>query len=284
MKEGAVFRVYIVVVMLALAASACIGKFRDPSGVSKLDPPAAAVPRTYFGMHFHRADRGTVWPAGRFGSWRLWDADVLWKDIQPTPEKWDWRRLDAYITLAEKAGIDVIIPLAMPPGWASARPAEKGAYGNGSSAEPRDFNAWTSYVRAVAERYKGRVRWYEVWNEVNEPGYFTGTVQKMIELTREANRILKEVDSANRILAPSTVGHHGWFEKFLAAGGGRFVDVITYHFYVTSEAPEAMLPTVLKVRDLMVRYGVGDKPLWNTETGWLIANAGAKRGKRSTTS
>ena len=44
MKEGAIFRRGMVVVMLALAVTACIGKFRDASGVSNLEPPANAIP------------------------------------------------------------------------------------------------------------------------------------------------------------------------------------------------------------------------------------------------
>jgi Glycosyl hydrolases family 39 len=260
-------------VSLGLAMCGCLQRSSELKPVNTLEAPAKSISRDYFGMHFHRADRGTVWPTGHFGSWRLWDADVLWRDLQPAVGEWNWRRLDTYIKLAERAGVDVIIPLAMPPRWASARPDDKGSYGPGSSAEPKDFNAWTAYVRAVAERYKGRVRWYEIWNEVNEPDFFTGTLDKMIELTSEAQRVLKEVDSENRLLSPSTVGHYRWFERFLQSGGARFVDVVTYHFYVPSEGPEAMLPTVHKVRELMRRHGVADKPLWNTETGWLIANA-----------
>ena len=36
--------------------------------------------------------------------------------------------------------------------------------------------------------------------------------------------------------------------------------------------PEAMLGIVRAVRQVMVKNGVNEKPLWNTETGWLIAN------------
>jgi hypothetical protein len=37
--------------------------------------------------------------------------------------------------------------------------------------------------------------------------------------------------------------------------------------------PEMMLPLITEVRDIMSRYGVDDKPLWNTETGWYIVGS-----------
>jgi hypothetical protein len=54
----------------------------------------------------------------------------------------------------------------------------------------------------------------------------------------------------------------------LSKGGGQFVDVIGYHFYVTPRPPEEMVPLIRQVRQIMLDNGAGDKPLWNTESGW----------------
>ena len=45
------------------------------------DPVEPRVP--YIGLHLHRADQGTAWPAAGFGSWRLWDANVAWPNLEP---------------------------------------------------------------------------------------------------------------------------------------------------------------------------------------------------------
>ena len=63
-----------------------------------------------------------------------------------------------------------------------------------------------------------------------------------------------------------------WLEAFLSAGGGGYTDVTGYHFYVSPQPPEAMAPLIDSVRALIARHGLGARPLWNTETGWFIAD------------
>jgi len=96
----------------------------------------------------------------------------------------------------------------------------------------------------------------------------------MVNLVRVASQELKGVDSSNQVISPSAVADVGvpWFEEFLRKGGGQYVDAIGFHFYVGSQPPEAMIPLIAKVRAVMAQYGVRDKPLWNTETGWPIEN------------
>lgn len=243
------------------------------STASAVVPDAAqAVPDSYFGMHIHRADAGTAWPAARFGSWRLWDAYAGWPDIEPERGKWDFRRLDKYLAMAQLTGVEILLPLGRTPRWASSRPDEKSSYGPGQAAEPANLDNWRDYVRTVGLRYKGRIRAYEIWNEPNEAGFFSGGPEKLLALQREAYHILKEVDPANVLVMPAAVHAYKWLEDYLALGGGQYADVIGYHFYVPKEAPEAMVREIKVVRSLMRKYGVGDKSLWNTETGWWIAN------------
>jgi len=93
-----------------------------------LQPPAGAIPATYFGLHIHRATTTTPWPVIPFGAWRLWDAGVSWSDLEPRNSNWDFRLLDQYVTLAQKHNVDLLLPLGFTPTWASARPNEISSY------------------------------------------------------------------------------------------------------------------------------------------------------------
>jgi hypothetical protein len=131
---------------------------------------------------------------------------------------------------------------------------------------------WRNFVRTVATRYKGRIRKWEIWNEPNRPQSWTGTVDQMVDLTREAYTILKSVDPGNTVVSPAPTGTYGlkFFDAFLGKGGGRFADAIGYHFYVDKDAPpEAMIALISSVRSTMEKYGLSAKPQWNTEAGWL---------------
>lgn len=230
----------------------------------------------FFGMHIHRADGGTAWPSARFGSWRLWDAYVAWPNLEPRRGQWDFSRLDRYVAFGERFGIDILLPLGLSPTWASARPTEKSSYQPGNAAEPADMENWRRYVRTVAERYKGRVRHYDIWNEVNETGFFSGTMPKMVELTCAAQHVLREVSPDNRVVSPSMIGagsEPAKFEEFLRLGGKSCIDIVGYHFYVPHREPEEIVDLVTRVQQLMARQGVGGLPVWNTESGWWMANS-----------
>ncbi|MBF0231576.1 MAG: cellulase family glycosylhydrolase [Desulfamplus sp.] len=226
----------------------------------------------YFGLHIHRATAGSPWPWFNFGSWRLWDTYVGWPELEPEKGKWDFRRLDAYVEMAERAGVDVLLPLGRTPRWASVRPDESSAYGPGQAAEPFNLADWRNYVRAVALRYKGRIYQYEVWNEPNLPLFFTGNQETLLRLQKDAYQTLKEIDPANILVMPAASTDKQWLDEYLALGGGMYADVIGFHFYAPKQIPEVLVEDIRAVISLMECHGVGSKPLWNTESGWRIAN------------
>ncbi len=227
----------------------------------------------FFGLHIHR-DGVIPWPVAPFGTWRLWDANVVWPWLEPKRDEWHFERLDALLGLAEQHHVEILLPLGRSPTWASTRPTDPPVWVPGYAAEPKDIEDWRHYVRTVATRYKGRVHYYEIWNEPNARAFYTGTVEAMVKLVRVASHELKEVDSSNQVVSPSPVDDVGisWLEEFLRKGGGQYVDIIGFHFYVVTRRPEAALPLIGKVRAIVAQYGASDKPLWNTEAGWFIEN------------
>lgn len=273
--------------MALVAISAlCVPVVSCPSGpeVTRLNVQGGrgAVTDVYFGMHFHRVVHATrdasftTWPSVQVGSWRLWDAGVSWPALEPAAGDWDFSRLDRCVALAESGKVELLLPLGLSPRWASSRPAEPSSYSLGNASEPRDFELWKAYVRRVAERYKGRISHYEIWNEPNFRAFFSGDVERMVRLAEGAYRVLKAVDSTIIVVSPAPAGKNGlaWFRSYLERGGGKWADVIGYHFYVAQdETPEDMSRLISDVQSIMREFNYERKPLWNTETGWLIATS-----------
>jgi len=238
----------------------------------------------YFGLHIHRADNGTAWPKSSFGSWRLWDAYVQWTHLQPTKETWNFTKLDLDVAMAKINKVSILLPLGLSPQWASSRPNEESGYGRGNAAEPTSIEDWRSYVRTVGIRYKNRINAYEIWNEPNDKVFFSGTTSKLVELTCVAYLTLKAIDASIIVVSPAYTGEEniGKLEEFLAMGGGKCIDVVSYHLYVTPSPPEAIPSLVERIRQAMKRQGLEHLPLWNTETGWEIKNTdGTPEGKPS---
>ena len=248
----------------------------EPSVVG--NPSHEPIPPSYFSMNilFHPLNH-VPWPSVPLGGWRT--SHAAWADLQPERGRWYFDLLDKYATWSQDHHLEILMPLAYTPRWASSNPdaATDVEVGNppGLSGPPRDMEDWRVFVRTVATRYKGRIHDWEIWNEPNRPQSWTGSVDTMVEMTREASKILKEVDPENRVVSPAPTGIYGlpFLDKFLSKGGGQYVDAIGYHFYVGHEdPPEAMLSLIDKVKATMQRYGLANKPIWNTEAGWLGPN------------
>lgn len=230
---------------------------------------------TYFGMHMHRVDAGSPWPPFAFGAWRLWDAYVAWPQLQPERDRWHFGRLDRYVELATANRVEIVLTLGLTPAWASARPTETSGYRPGNAAEPLMPGDWRRYVQTVAERYKGRIRHYEIWNEPSDKKFFTGTPELLAELIRDASIILKRVDPANQVVSPGNAGggrHLTYLDQLLSKGVKEHIDIVGYHFYAPNDYPEAMVPLIRAVKQIMAKHDIANKPLWNTETGWWIEN------------
>ena len=240
---------------------------------TNLEPPQSTIPDAFFGMHIHgiavpRPYTGklTAWPSVKVGSWRLLDAYVKWSDLEPQPGKWEFQRLDKYVDVAQQHSVDILLPLLGSPDWASA-----GKGKDAGIAPPKNMEDWRVFVRTVATRYKGRIHTYEIWNEPNWPTMWSGTTQQLLDLTREAYVILKQVDPSIAVVSPSATTSKGvsWLDGFLRLGGGRYVDMIGFHLYVYPSPPEALIPLARQIESVMHQYGIGNKPLWDTEVGWV---------------
>jgi hypothetical protein len=236
-----------------------------------LKPAQVSIPRSFFGMHIHYSLK--TWPNVPFYGWRLWDSYTTWGDLEPQAGKWDFDKLDRYVALAKTKKVEVLLTLGQSPRWASARPNDPSPYGNpGWPAEPRNIKDWRNYVRTVAERYKGKIRHYEVWNEPDYKSFYTGSVDKMVELAREAYTILKQVDPQNVVLSPgasNATPDFQWQRDFFRQGGGKYADVISQHFYPPTAIPEERVKDLARFREIMAEAGLSKKEFWNTEAGWL---------------
>lgn len=273
----------------ALAESAI--KVTAPAGTStsaSLTPPRPgdqselAVSPEFFGLHIHHLDvpykeGKSSWPFIPFGSWRLWGAYVDWRDLEPQKGQWNFSRLDRYVNEAGRHDIELLFTLGRTPQWASARPNEDC---KGCAAEPASIEDWKNYVRTVARRYRGRIKYYEVWNEPRfyelegraskgKVGYFSGTANALVGLAQAAKQVLTEEDPAARLVSPSFVSGDLGLRRlafFLKAGGGKYADIIGFHYYV--DVPEKIPVITRKMRSLLTTYQLDRLPIWNTESGF----------------
>lgn len=236
----------------------------------------ATLPDTLFGMHVLRLGSHFNWPTVDTRIIRLHNTGTSWRDLEPTNGGWSWttgagKRLDMYVDYAARnPGSQILYTMGVTPQWASSTPGVTGAYGPGSSGAPTNMADWRDYVRTLAQRYKGKIRYWELWNEPDFKNHWTGTNAQLVEMARIAAEELHAADPANRLVGPGFTAGQGMsaLDQLLKAGMGAHVDAIGYHFYYTAN-PENVGAQLDNVRGLMKAHGVDAKPLWITEGAFI---------------
>src|SRR6185369_11733990 len=130
---------------------------------------AGEVPSTFFGMHIlHAVNGSTPWPTDQFGAIRLWDSGVDWHDINTAQGVYDWSAFDKWMSLAQQHGVEVTYTFGRVPSWANG--------GKGTTVPMTNMQYWDDFVRAIATRSAGRVKYWEIWNEPNDTHFWTGDI------------------------------------------------------------------------------------------------------------
>ena len=227
------------------------------------------VAAQFFGMV---VKSGLHQPTIPTGSRRLWDAGVTWAALEPAAGSFNWSVLDAEVSAAQSAGVELTLTLGMTPAWASSQPALGSAYGAGATAMPARLSDWDAYVTAVATRYQGRIANYEIWNNPSSTQYWTGTSAQlgsdMATLGAHAAAMVHAVDPNAKMVAPAFDA--SGLAQFLAAGGSNSVDVFSAALSLAGQAPEAVAAEISAIRGAMLNTSAETKPLWNDQPSWTL--------------
>ncbi len=200
-----------------------------------------------------------------------------------------WTKYDHIVDLATERRINVIARLSNPPAWSRATGDEMG-----TNAPPDEYDDFGDFAAAVAERYRGRIQYYQVWNEPNgneEWGLQDVDPEAFTALLCNAYGRIKAADPEAVVLAGAltpTVANDGrhmndliFLQRMYDAGAGACFDVFSAQGYGLWSGPtdQRLRPTVINyphnlfLRDLMVRNGDAAKAIWISEMGWNVAPA-----------
>lgn len=277
--------------------------------ITVLSASPVQVGEEFFGTHVYQRvnDGNAALSAKTVRSQDLENGTSRWHKIQPTATTWNWNDMDAWVNTHSAAGRDLIHVLWGTPAWASARPTEPNAYSSvvngvhyneGLAAEPADMTKWDAYCTAVATRYQGKIKNYEVWNEVNFQNngsgptgtgcYFSGTYAKLAEMVRRANQAIKAVDPAAKIISPNTQGWvatpaqqpETYFTGMMSASDGAsgtmkdWVDIIGVHLYLPPPNRVQDLSGIIdRINAAKITAGVSNLPTWDTESSMITPTA-----------
>jgi hypothetical protein len=235
--------------------------------------PSAPVPDTLFGVTIN-SGTGAM-PTFQVGAVRFWDGGTRWSEIQRERGEFDWSAADRLVDGAYNAGVPALFVFGGTPKWASpAGPA--GPYPEGTPAPPVELADWDTYVRTVVERYRGRIQAYELWVLANDPRFYAGSVETLVEMTRRASEIIRSTDHDATVVCPGMgrlwdADGVEFLLRFAALGGYNHCDVAGVKLFqqTASDPPETMLGLADTIDRVMHEAGLQPR-LWSTGTMYEI--------------
>lgn len=218
---------------------------------------------------------------------RLSDA---WAHIEPKPGEWNWEIQDQLVDLTATYGIETQPILGFTPSHAispALRAIQADAYKNRQADAwkislfgPPEELPWRRYVAAMATRYKGKIRLYEVWNEP-DLSFWRGTTEEYLYILRAAYEELRRADPSALLLTGgfATVLEHqsraknpNLQERVLAEASDSF-DVHAFHQHGSfSEFHTAVEGELRRIRGRMTH----PRPLYFNETAISSAYIGER--------
>ena len=177
------------------------------------------------------------------------------------------------------------------------RPPGPGRAGDtvGSFAPPDNYADYGDFVYALVSRYRGRIHYYQIWNEPNiypEWGVYPISPEQYTQLLKIAATRAREADPNVIIIcgalastidlqpdAPppaNSLNDLLFLQRMYDAGAAPYFDIMAMQGYGLWSGPtdRRMQPRVMNfgrpqyVRDLMVANGDAAKPIWISEMGW----------------
>lgn len=170
-------------------------------------------------------------------SLRLWNTGTTWKRLETSKGTWATNavaRLDANVAIAQQQGVQLVMTLGQPPGWASETEPDPGNSYN--PAPPVNDADWTDYIAFVAARMPTGSA-YEVWNEIDLDHYWSGTTARLIELHNLAYDTIKGIDPTAKVLSASVSSDATALIDYLPSVADK-TDVIGMHAYVHPNQPD----------------------------------------------
>ena len=161
--------------------------------------------------------------------------NIVWSEIEPQRDQYDWARMDDLVQTAEDAGIELLGCFASTPLWAQKNRSCNLRYG---VCAINDMDEFKDIARRVADRYKGKITHLEILNEVTLPEFFeqdpTNRYEDWLIAGYEG---VKQGNPDAKVLVGGFVNpldQKDFVDRMLRDYSGYY-DIVNFHVYATED-------------------------------------------------
>lgn len=211
-------------------------------------------------------------------TWVRWDLD--WSLVQPDNEStYDWAKIDMIVNAAERNGVKSLPILTYTPQWARSSLCWRH-----DKCRPLNPDTFGRFARAAAERYKGKIHHWEIWNEQNYTMFWEPkpSVSDYSKILKAAYTNIKAVDKTALVISGGLAATGDETDGSLSpitfmrglydSKANAYFDAVALHPYTYPAAPTYVAwwnrwQQIDPIRQLMVERGDSYKQIWITEFG-----------------
>ncbi|NMN97787.1 cellulase family glycosylhydrolase [Antrihabitans stalactiti] len=212
----------------------------------------------------------------RFKAVRL---SIEWPDVENVKGVFNWATTDQKVNAAAAAGLNILGLLTYTPAWAAT--AEGRNFIHPAPADPATF---ANFVKLAAQRYKGSIKNWEIWNEPNIQASFAPKPDpaKYTTMLKLSYAAIKAVDSSATVisggLSPSmddgtNISPYMFVQYMYWWGAKGSLDGLGIHPYsapgLLSQGADwnSSKNAITVINWLLTAFGDGGRRLWTTEFG-----------------
>lgn len=189
-----------------------------------------------------------------------------WYEIEPERGQFKWAHWDLLARVADESGITLLPYVCYTPDWAAR------SLDNVIAQPPRDLSDYGRFMGRIAERYRGRIHTWELWNEP-DLDQWEGTPEEFYQMIREAAAQVRRANpQAKIVLGGMARGPGDFFRELVRAGPlEQFIDIFAFHDYMESWMPERLEETLPRWPEAMaelIDQRRSGAPLWLNEYGY----------------
>ena len=190
--------------------------------------------------------------------------DFLWQDIEPKAGEIHFAQHDYIVDLLLRHNLKVLGVLGYSAPWA----ASCGQW----NCPPKDDQLFVNYAVKVASHYKGKIKYWEIWNEPDSRIYWANQdgLKSYCAFLKDTYAALKKLDPECKILNGGFAEGLSSVNRLYDNGARDYFDIMNIHAFdspLHDGAMERVAGYPKAVRKVMERHQDGKKELWITETG-----------------
>ena len=213
----------------------------------------------------------------------LWDPKEIYPWMNDLPVKWarlqtGWARVERVKGRYDWGWLDESVDGLIKRGF---KPFFNVGYGNpnyneGDSARgyhplvnDETFTAWQKFIKALAQRYKNKIQYYEIWNEPNLKGFWKPgepDPAKYVKLVRETGKIIRN-NCPGAVIIGGVLSRLpiNYTKSLFKNGLAKEIDIFSFHPY--GVIPESYAAEIKALRRHIDEFDPSIR-IWQGEMGY----------------